>query len=143
MGRKQLILSDAAQSSLRESFETPFFLPYFDKTAQIKGLTVLLSGDRVYKASEREAINLIDQENNNVFNHNSEMLQFGHLKFLTSEDNHEEYVLVVSAQLRQRVYMQGNLENNESYYILNKVQKKLLSMQLAKFESFVLNDDFD
>jgi len=39
--------------------------------------------------------------------------------------------------------MHGNLENNEAYYLLNKVQKKLLSMQLAKFEYFVLNDDFD
>ena len=71
------------------------------------------------------------------------MLQFGHQKFLTSEANHEEYILTISAQLKQRVYMHGNLENNESYYLLNKIQKKLLSMQLAKFEYFVLNDDFD
>jgi hypothetical protein len=49
------------------------------------------------------------------------MLQFGHQKFLTSDDNQAEYVLVVSAQLKQKVYMHGNLENNESYFLLNKV----------------------
>jgi len=39
--------------------------------------------------------------------------------------------------------MRGNFENNEAYYILNKIQKKMLSQQLAKLEYFVLNDDFD
>jgi hypothetical protein len=39
--------------------------------------------------------------------------------------------------------MKLNFENSESYYINQKVISKLLSMQLAKFENFVLNDDFD
>jgi len=51
--------------------------------------------------------------------------------------------LIATAQLRQRIYMNGNLETSETYYILNKIQKKHMSMQLAKFEYFVLNDDFD
>ena len=50
---------------------------------------------------------------------------------------------MASCQFRQNVYMKGNFENNEAYYIMNKIQKKLLSQQLAKFEYFVLNDDFD
>lgn len=39
--------------------------------------------------------------------------------------------------------MKGNLDASESYYILSKIQKKIMSMQLAKFEYFVLTDDFD
>jgi hypothetical protein len=39
--------------------------------------------------------------------------------------------------------MEGNLDPSEAYYILNKIQKKIMSMQLAKFEYFVLNDDFE
>ena len=39
--------------------------------------------------------------------------------------------------------MKGNFENAESSYIHRKIQKKLMSMQLAKFEYFVLNDDFE
>ena len=39
--------------------------------------------------------------------------------------------------------MTCNFENSEAFWVLNKIQKKLLSMQLAKFEYFVLNDDFD
>lgn len=90
-----------------------------------------------------QTINMIDQDINNIYHQNSELLQFGHQKFLTNEDNHDEYILVVSVQFKQKVYMRGNFENNEAYYILNKIQKKLLSQQLAKFEYFVLNDDFD
>lgn len=71
------------------------------------------------------------------------MLQFGQQKFLTDSHSHDEYLLLVSAQLKQRVYMKGNLDTSESYYILNKIQKKIMSMQLAKFEYFVLTDDFD
>lgn len=71
------------------------------------------------------------------------MLQYGYQKFLTNEDSHDEFILVVCCQFRQRVYMNCNFENSECYYILNKIQKKILSMQLAKFEYFVLNDDFD
>ena len=42
-----------------------------------------------------------------------------------------------------KVFMKGNLETGESYYILNKIQKKVMSMQLAKYEYFVLQDSFD
>lgn len=39
--------------------------------------------------------------------------------------------------------MKGNLETSEAYYILSKIQKKVMSMQLAKFENYVLTDNFD
>jgi hypothetical protein len=39
--------------------------------------------------------------------------------------------------------MEGNFEPSEAYYVLSKIQKKIMSMQLAKFEYFVLTDDFD
>ena len=39
--------------------------------------------------------------------------------------------------------MKGNLETGEAYYILSKIQKKVISMQLAKYEYHVLTDDFD
>jgi hypothetical protein len=39
--------------------------------------------------------------------------------------------------------MNNHFENGETHWILSKVIKKLLSMQIAKFECFVLNDDFD
>jgi hypothetical protein len=71
------------------------------------------------------------------------MLQFGQQKFLTDKESHDEYLLLISAQLKQKVFMKGNLDTGEAYYILSKIQKKIMSMQLAKFEYFVLTDDFD
>jgi len=54
-----------------ESFERPLFMPFFDKQVKMKGFTVVLREDE-------QLINLLDQEINNIFHHNSEMLQFGH-----------------------------------------------------------------
>jgi hypothetical protein len=90
-----------------------------------------------------QVIRMLDQEINTLFQHTSETIQYGHQKFLTSEDSHDDYILVISSQLRQRVYMDFFFDNSESYFIHSKVIKKLLSMQLAKFEYFVLNDDFE
>ena len=39
--------------------------------------------------------------------------------------------------------MKNNFENSESNYVHRRVIMKLMSMQLAKFEYFVLNDDFE
>ena len=55
-------------------------------------------------------------------------MQFGQQKFLTDKESHDEYILLVSAQLRQKVYMKGNLEPSEAYFLLNKIQKKIMSM---------------
>jgi hypothetical protein len=118
------------------TFDKFLIIPWFDSAGSIKGSQFLLKEDKQF-------ITLKDQDENNIYHQKSQMCAFGHQKFLTNPDNHDEYILIAAAQFRQKVYMQGNFENNEAYYILNKIQKKLLSQQLAKFEYFVLNDDFD
>jgi len=90
-----------------------------------------------------EQICIKDQELNNIYHQQSELIQFGHQKFLINKDSHEEYILIVSCQFKQKVYLKSNFENSEAYWVLSKAQRKLMSMQLAKFEYFVLNDDFD
>ena len=77
---------------------------------------------------------MLDQGINKLFQHQNVTLQFGHQKFLTSRDSHEDYILVISSQFRKKVYMDHYFENSEAYYIHHKVIKKLLSMKLAKFE---------
>lgn len=39
--------------------------------------------------------------------------------------------------------MRAALENSECYYILSKIQKKLMSMTLCKYENYILNDNFN
>lgn len=136
IGKKQLLLSDTFQARRLLSFDDIFILPFFDKQCRVKGSQLVLQEDG-------QVIYMHDQEINNMYQNNSEMLQYGYQKFLTNEDSHDEYILVISCQFRQKVYMNCNLENSEAFYIINKIQKKILSMQLAKFEYFVLNDDFD
>jgi hypothetical protein len=120
IGRKQMILSEYAQSVRKATFAEVLIIPYFDKKGEVKGCQLIMKEDGL-------TINLMDQDINNIYHQNSEMLQFGHQKFLTNDDNHDEYILMISVQFKQKVYMRGNFENNEAYYILNKIQKKLLS----------------
>jgi hypothetical protein len=86
---------------------------------------------------------LLDQEVNNTFTHSTDLLQFGHRKFITSVEDQNEFLLVVSCQLKQKVYMYGNLDVTESQYILSTIQRKLMSMKSAKFTNYLLKEDFD
>ena len=65
IGRKALLISDAAQATLKESFENPFLIPFFDKATKIKGLTLVLSEEKVIRDisrhyNEKQVINLVD-----------------------------------------------------------------------------------
>lgn len=71
MGRKQLLLSEFAQSVRKATFGDVLIIPYFDKKGEVKGSQLIMKEDD-------QTINLIDQEINNIYHQNSEMLQFGH-----------------------------------------------------------------
>jgi hypothetical protein len=135
-----------ARAGRSSSFKELFMIPYFDKFGKIKGSRLVLYTQNPEDASGKpilEQICIKDQELNNIYHQSSGLIQFGHQKFLINKDSHEEYILIVSCQFKQKVYLKANFENSEAYYVLSKVQRKLMSMQLAKFEYFVLNDDFD
>ena len=80
---------------------------------------------------------------NNIFQNETDLVQFGYKKFLTNKNDFDEYVVVVASSIKQNVFMQANLENSENFFILNSVQKKLLSMRLCKFENYIMNDNFN
>jgi len=62
---------------------------------------------------------------------------------MTNPQDQEEFMLVVAAQLRQRVWLSDFFDTSESHWILHKVIRKLFSQNQAKFENYFLNDDFD
>lgn len=51
--------------------------------------------------------------------------------------------MVVGSQIRQRVWMENLLDDSETYWVLQKTNKKLLSMHLGRFEQAIMNDDFE
>ena len=121
IGRKQMLLSDVAQFRREQTFEKLFILPFYTRSGQIKGSQLVLKEDD-------QIIKITDQDKNKIYHHETELMQFGQQKFLTDKESHDEYILLVSAQLRQKVYMKGNLEPSEAYFLLNKIQKKIMSM---------------
>ena len=146
IGKKQFFLSQVARTGRASSFGELFMIPYFDRNSKIKGSRLVLYGqnkDDPDGPPLLEQINIKDQELNNIYHQQSDLIQFGHQKFLINKDSHEEYILIVSCQFKQKTFLRSNFENSEAYWVLSKIQRKLMSMQLAKFEYFVLNDDFD
>ena len=135
---KQILISESAQVVRRDTFNNLLLIPWFDKRGGIIGSQLGFRED-----ANMQVIRLLDQDINSLFQHKSDTIQYGHQKFLTSIENHDDYVLVISSQLRQKVNTGLFFDNSESYWIHQYVIKKLLSMQLAKFEYFVLNDDFE
>ena len=77
---------------------------------------------------------MLDQEQNNIYHLKSDLAQFGYQKFYLSPDNLDEYILVVASQLSQKVYLKGNLEPNETHFILSKLLQKMMSMKLENPE---------
>jgi len=133
-----MIISQLAQQERKASFNDLFILPFFHENNHIKGSQFVFREDDL-----KLVIPLLDQELNTIYQQQTDTIQYGHQRFLLAEDSHEDYILLISSQLKQRVYMNTLFDNSESFWIHNKVCKKLLSMQLAKFEYFVLNDDFE
>ena len=62
---------------------------------------------------------------------------------MVSQSNIQEYILVVSCQFRQRVYTSDFFDEAESTWVISKVIKKLFTQNQAKFENYLMNDDFD
>lgn len=83
------MVSEVSQLRRKESFDRLFILPYFDKKYGIKGSQFILREDG-------QVILILDQEINNIYQQASETIQYGHQKFLTAEDSHEEYILMIS-----------------------------------------------
>jgi hypothetical protein len=92
---------------------------------------------------------MLDQDYNTLFQFSTkETVQYGHKKiFLTNSGHQDEYFLIVSSQLKRKMYMASSetadtdnnvFDNSEAYWVLNKVIKKLLSMQIANFGDFLL-----
>ena len=102
VGRKNLFLSQVAQMNREKSFHDVFFTPYFTNSGQIKGVRLILLKEN-YSDEQKlsiENITIKDQDINNIFHQQTDLAQFGHQKFLINTDCHDEYLLLVSAQLR-------------------------------------------
>lgn len=52
-------------------------------------------------------------------------------------------MVVVASQLRQKIWMDDYFDVSEAYWILQKTNKKVISMMRATFDKYMMNDDFD
>ena len=89
VGRKQLFVSHQAAKERKKTFDEFLIIPYFDKSNVIKGSQFVLKEDN-------QMIQLRDQDENNIYHQKTELVAFGHQKFLTNTFNHDEYILMAS-----------------------------------------------
>ena len=81
--------------------------------------------------------------NDSLFQLNSDVSQIGYAKIIINDKNQNEFLTVVSAQLTRDIYLNGNLENNEAQFVLDKTIRKTWSMKLAKFTDFCTSQNFE
>jgi len=62
---------------------------------------------------------------------------------MLDERDVSNYLIVASCQFKNKVYQGEFLDDAESYWVMHKVIKKLLSQNQAKFENYLFNDNFD
>jgi len=85
----------------------------------MKGSQFLFWND--YKENNLEfdkVLRLKEQDLNNIYSSKTKLAQYGYQKFLTSKTSHDDYFLVVSSHLLRKIFLHGNLENEESAFIL-------------------------
>jgi len=139
VGKKQMLLSDEAQDVRRDSFIECLFIPWFDHEGKVKGSQFVMKDGE----DKMMSIRLVDQNYNLMYQRSTDLLQYGYNKFQTNSASMDEFIVVVATQLRQKVWMENFLDTSEAYWVLQKCNKKLMSMSLAKFDNYVMNDDFD
>lgn len=99
VGLKQMLISPTTLNQRKDTFEDLFIIPWVEhKQQKFKGSQFVLR-ERV-QFQPLQVIRMLDQNINNIFQHQNETIQYGHTKFLTSKDTHEDYILVISSQLK-------------------------------------------
>lgn len=116
LGKKYVMFS-SAYFNKKEKFHV---LPSYDKLGQITGSEIVLSSNLCIKMS--------DQHLNTLYVMETQLLQCGYQKFMVSHMNQKDYVLVVSAQLKQKVALANTFDHPESYWILTKTMRNVLMM---------------
>lgn len=137
IGIKSVLLSKACSKSRAKTFDKIMILPFITKE-RFNGSQIVIQEEGLRnehaEPEKFRGLYLLDQEQNNIYHMKSDLAQFGYQKFYLSPDNLDEFILVVASQLSQKVYLKGNLEANETHYILSKLQQKMMSMKLENPE---------
>lgn len=125
IGMKYLLNSKAAYQSTTETYKDLLFIPWLNNSGHTTGCQLVLKENDDEEPTM--AIRLLDQEFNTLYQNQSETIQFGTQKIMINPNSHQEYILVVSAQLRQRIWLGDYFDISESHWVLHKVLRKLLS----------------
>lgn len=64
-------------------------------------------------------------------------------RYKLDEKDVNNYLIIASCSFLNNVYQKEFLDDAESYWVMHKVIKKMLSQNQAKFENYLINDNFD
>ena len=93
MGKKQMLLSEEAQDVRRDSFIDCMFIPWFDHDGKIRGSQYIMKDGE----DKMQAIRLVDQNYNSMYQKSTDTIQYGYNKFVTNTVSQEEFIVVVAA----------------------------------------------
>ena len=74
-------------------------IPFIDEDHIQQGCQCIL----LHSQDRKTMLNLIDQEINNLYSYESEIIKMGSKRFELSQDDHEDFIVVVSAKICDKV----------------------------------------
>jgi len=108
--------------TLLKNFKT---IPFKDTCESIKGCQLIIQTNKV----NYTYINLLDQDQNNLYNYKSQIVLVGNKMFQISEDQ-DIYAMIISAVLRKNVITSKVFNNYEIDKILNKAIEISFGMKI-------------
>jgi hypothetical protein len=86
-----------------------------------------------------KGIKLCDQDMNKIYTYKSSVLLTGKKKFVISENNLKQFVMVLSSQMRKNIIIKNLFDRSEAYIILERSLDLMLTMRCPDLEFLVLN----
>ena len=84
-------------------------------------------------------MNLLDQDRNNLFTYESDVLFIGYKKFNLIKNDEDHYLTVISSRIKSSILKQQILDQNEVVQVLNHSIGLLYQIQIADLKYMVMN----
>lgn len=139
VGQKNIFLSNKCIKLTNWNYlKQSIIIPFVDEEHTQQGCQVILQHDR----SRKTYLNLIDQQINNLYSYESNIVKIGSKRFELSKEDYEDFLVVVAAKINHDVIEKNILDQQESFKILRTMQEILLAMRKPDLE-YVLLNSFD
>lgn len=136
VGQKQIFFSNKCIKMTNWNYlRKSTIIPFLDDENVQQGCQIIMMHDRKRKTY----LNLIDQEMNNIYTYESNIVKIGSKRFEVNRDDYEDYIIVVAAKINDEVVDLNLLDQQETFKILRTMIEIMMYMRKPDLEYVLLN----